>query len=145
MKKIYPERMSLSEVWPLFEESGLMHLATLDGNQPRVRTMSLTAHKGRLWAVTRTGDDKVDQIRKNPKAEFTYAVPGKGRTGCLRATVEASIVDDPRTRSQVASAIPWFENYWKSSDDPNFTLIRLDLKKLLFDHHETSSKYTIQL
>ena len=145
MKKTYPERMALSEVWPLFEAGGLVHLSTLDGDQPRVRMMALTVYDQKLWVVTRTGDDKVGQIRKNSNVEFTLAVPGKGRTGCLRATAEASIVEDQGTREDVVSAIPWFTNYWKSSEDPNFTLIRLNLKKILFDHHETSSKYTIDV
>jgi general stress protein 26 len=145
MKKTYPERMTLTEVWPLFEAGGLVHLSTMDGHQPRVRVMALTIHDSKLWVVTRTADDKVDQIRKNPKVEFTFPVPGKERTGCLRATAEAKIVEDQSTRSEVASVIPWFSGYWTSSEDPNFTLIRLDLKKVLFDHHETSSKYTIDL
>jgi general stress protein 26 len=107
--------------------------------------MALNAYDNRLWLVTRSGDDKIGQIRENSKVEFTYAVPGKGRTGCLRATAEAVIVDDQEIRENVVSSIPWFTNYWKSSKDPDFTLIRLDLKQILFDHHETPSKYTIDL
>ncbi|TFG28512.1 hypothetical protein EU528_11100 [Candidatus Thorarchaeota archaeon] len=145
MKKDYPERMPLSEVWPLFEARGLAHLSTIDGNQPRVRMMALNTHDNNLWLVTRSGDDKIHQIQKNPKVEFTYAVPGKGRTGCLRATAEAVIVDDQKTRDSVVASIPWFTNYWKSSTDRDFTLIRLDLKYIVFDHHETSAKYTIDL
>jgi uncharacterized pyridoxamine 5'-phosphate oxidase family protein len=145
MKKDYPEKMTLAEVWPHFEVGGLAHLSTIDGNQPRVRMMALNVYDNNLWLVTRTGDDKVSQICKNSKMEFTYAVPGKGRTGCLRATGDAFIVDDQETRKNVVSAIPWFSNYWKSSEDPDFTLIRLDLKQILFDHHETSSKYTIEM
>ena len=145
MKKEYPEKMTLSEVWPHFKAGGLIHLSTLDGDQPRVRMMALTVYDEKLWIVTRTGDDKVVQIRKNSNVEFTLTVPGKERTGCLRATAEANIVEDDDARLDVASAIPWFTGYWKSSEDPNFTLIRLDLKKILFDHHESKSKYTIEL
>ncbi|MHA1138182.1 MAG: pyridoxamine 5'-phosphate oxidase family protein [Candidatus Thorarchaeota archaeon] len=137
--------MTLSEVWPHLEAGGLAHLSTIDGNQPRVRMMALNVYDKKLWLVTKTGDDKIGQIRKNSKAEFTYAVPGKGRTGCLRATADAVIVDDQETRDSVVSSIPWFTNYWESAEDPNFTLIRLDLKQILFDHHETPSKYTIEL
>ena len=145
MKKAYPERMTLAEVWPHFEAGGHIHFSTLDGDQPRVRMVALTVYDQKLWVVTRTGDDKVVQIRKNPKCEFTLTVSGEERTGCLRATAEASIVEDQGTRDEVASAIPWFTGYWKSSEDPNFTLIRLDLKRILFDHNETSSKYTIEV
>lgn len=145
MKKEYPEKMALSEVWSHFEVGGLANLATIDGDQARVRMMSLNVYDDKLWLVTRSGDDKLDQIRRNPKVEFTYAVRGKERTGCLRATANAIIVDDPNTREAVSSSISWFSGYWKSSEDPNFTLIRLDLKKILFDHHESSLKYTIEI
>lgn len=145
MKKTYPERLPLSKVWPLLEAGGLVHLSTMDNDQPRVRMMALTVYNHNLWVVTRTADDKVSQIRKNSNVEFTSVVPGEKRTGCFRATAEAIIVEDQSTRNEVASVIPWFSGYWKSPEDPNFTLIRLDLKKMLFDHHETSSKYTIEL
>jgi uncharacterized pyridoxamine 5'-phosphate oxidase family protein len=145
MKKEYPEKMELSEVWPHFEAGGLIHLATMDGNQPRVRMLSFTPYDNKLWIVARSGDDKIGQIRKNSNVEFTLAVKGKERTGCLRATGEAHIVVDQKMRDTVTSVIPWFTGYWKSSQDPNFTLIRLDMKKILFDHHETSSKYTIEV
>jgi uncharacterized pyridoxamine 5'-phosphate oxidase family protein len=137
--------MSLSEIWPYFEAGGLANLATIDGNQARVRMMSLNVYDNKLWLVTRSEDDKIKQIKKNPRVEFTFEVRGNGRTGCLRATSEAIIVEDPETRERVTASIPWFEGYWKSSEDPNFTLIRLDLKRVLFDHHESSSKYTIEM
>ncbi len=145
MKKEYPETMSLEEIWPHFEKGGLIHLSTIDCDQPRVRAMALTVHGRKLWLVTRTGDDKVAQIRKNPNAEFTYAVPGKERTGMLRCTAKAVIVEDPSTRDNIANTVPWFTGYWESSQDPNYTLIRLDLTRILFDHHESSKKYTIAL
>ena len=145
MKKEYPERMDLSEVWPIFEAGGLIHLSTIDGDQPRVRIVSFTVHGQSLWVATRSGDDKVTQIHNNSKVEFTLPVRGKEKIGCLRATAEAIIVDDPTKREEIASLIPWFMGYWKSSDDPNFTLIRLNMIKILFDHHETSSKYTIEV
>ncbi|MFW9850711.1 MAG: pyridoxamine 5'-phosphate oxidase family protein [Candidatus Thorarchaeota archaeon] len=145
MKKEYPETMQLSEVWPLFEAGGLVHLSTLDGDQPRVRMMSLTVHGDNLWLATRSGDDKVDQIRKNDNVEFTFTVRGKGRTGCLRSTARAVIIEDASTRKEIADAIPWFTGYWISSNDSNYTLIRLDLTRILFDHHESSKKYKIEL
>jgi len=145
MKKEYPEKMTLSEVWPHFQAGGLIHLATLDGDQPRVRMLSFTTYDNKLWIITRSGDDKVSQIRKNSNVEFTLAIGGKEETGCLRVTAEAHIVEDQTMRDNVTSVIAWFTGYWKSSEDPDFTLIRLDMKKILFDHHETSSKYTIEV
>lgn len=145
MKKEYPETMGVNEIWHHFETGGLVHLSTLDGDQPRVRAMALTAHEKKLWLVTRTADDKVEQIRKNPKVEFTFGVPGKERTGILRTTAQAIIVEDSSTREAVSNAIPWFTAYWESSRNPNYTLIQLALTRMLYDHNENSRKYTIEL
>lgn len=144
MKKDYPNSLKYSEVWPFFESGGLAHIATIEGDQPRVRVMALTAFDNSLWLVARTSDDKIEQIRNNSKVEFTYIVPGKERTGCLRVTATAAIVTNDKTRLAVANAIPWFEGYWKSGEDPDYTLIRLVPNKILFDHHESASKYTIE-
>lgn len=145
MKKEYPERMTLSEVWRLFEAGELIHLSTIDDDHPRVRIVSFTVHDQKIWVATRSGDDKVTQIQKNPNVEFTLPVRGPQKTGCLRASAKAIIVDDPIKREDVASAIPWFTGYWTSSEDPDFTLIRLDMNKILFDQHETKSKCTIEI
>jgi general stress protein 26 len=145
MKKVYPERMNLNEVWQHFVDAGLVHLSTIDGDQPRVRMMALTVYHNNLWVVTRTADDKVEQIRRNNNIEFTCTVQGNEKVGCLRATARAEIITDKSTREDVANFIPWFTSYWKSSEDPNYTLIRLDLKRILFDHHENALKYDINL
>ncbi|MFW9910771.1 MAG: pyridoxamine 5'-phosphate oxidase family protein [Candidatus Thorarchaeota archaeon] len=143
--KAYPETLGYSEVWPFFEKGGLAHVATIDGDQPRVRTMALITHDHTLWLVTHTSDNKVEQIKSNPKIEFTYTVPGIDRTGCLRTTATAEIIGDSDMRDAVAKSIRWFDGYWESGADPEYTLIRLTPTKMLFDHHKSRMKYTILL
>jgi len=143
MKKEYPGRKSFEEIWPLYEKGGLVHLSTMDGNQPRVRMLSFTPLDKKIWIVSRSGDDKIDQIKNNPRVEFTYSVRSEEGTGCLRATGNAVIIEDSDTRALVTKEIPWFKGYWKSSDDPDFTLIRLDISKILYDPADERSKYTI--
>lgn len=77
IKKSYPEQMTLPEIWPLFKKGGLIHLSTIDGGYPRARMVSVNVFDRKLWIVTRSGDDKVTQIRKNSNIEFTPAVQGK--------------------------------------------------------------------
>ncbi|MFW9920442.1 MAG: pyridoxamine 5'-phosphate oxidase family protein [Candidatus Thorarchaeota archaeon] len=143
MKKEYPETKSFDDIWPIYQKGGLLHLSTLDGNQPRVRIMSFTPLDKKIWVVTRSGDDKIQQLRKNPNIEFTYSYQGEQNIGCLRASGTAIIVDDPAIRARVTKAIPWFNGYWESSEDPNFTLIRLDISKILFDPANERTKYTV--
>jgi general stress protein 26 len=143
--KEYPEQMAFSDVWKYFENQPLIHLATIENDQPRVRLMSITAHKGKLWSATKTHWDKVAQIEKNPKIEFTMTVRNERGWGCLRATGNASIVRDPETKAEISKAIPWFSSYWPSSTDPSFTLLQLNLDLIRFDNNDDGKKYTITI
>ena len=141
----YSHRMSLKYIWNHFAALPLSHLATVEGDQPRVRMMTLVTHKGRLWLATKTEWDKVSQLLENPKIELTVPAKEQNQAGCVRITALANIVEDDETRKAVSSAIPWFSNYWTSHHDENFTLIGLDLTRVLFDHPSDGLKYTVDV
>ncbi len=144
MKK-YPEKIDLREIWKFFEGYPLAHIATIEGNQPRVRPMSLISTDNELWLATKTEWDKVNQIAMNNKVEFTIAPLNERGTGSVRATATAVIIKDRETRQRISQAIPWFNQYWTSPDDPNFTLIQLILMKVLHDHPTDLKKYTVKV
>ncbi|MHA3963272.1 MAG: pyridoxamine 5'-phosphate oxidase family protein [Candidatus Thorarchaeota archaeon SMTZ1-45] len=143
--KEYPKQISLQEVWVHFEGFPLAHLATVEGNQPRVRPMSLISIENRLWLATKTEWDKVGQIIANNKVEFTVAPLSKNGTGSIRATAIAVVIKDRETKQRLSLAIPWFNQYWIDSDDPNFTLIKLEPTRMLYDHPSDRRKYTVIL
>ncbi|MFW9964766.1 MAG: pyridoxamine 5'-phosphate oxidase family protein [Candidatus Sifarchaeia archaeon] len=143
--KEYPETIGLQEIWIHLEDFPLAHLATIDGNQPRVHPMTLISVENQLWLATKTEWDKVDQIIDNNRVEFTVAPLRKNRTGSIRATALAVVIEDKETKRKLSLAIPWFNQYWIDSDDPNFTLIRLKLKRMLYDHPSNRMKYTVIL
>ncbi len=143
--KEYPASKHVDEIWHYFEAGGLAHLATLDGDQPRVRTMALTEHDRLLWIVTHTPWAKVEQIRKNPKVEFTFGVRGEKGYGVLRCTGRAVIIEDMILKEELANVVSWFKQYWSSYEDPDYTLIRLDISQILFDPPDERTKYTIDM
>lgn len=143
--KEYPETIGLQEIWIHLEDFPLAHLATIDGNQPRVRPMTLISVENQLWLATKTEWDKVDQIIDNNRVEFTVAPLRKNGTGSIRVTALAVVIEDKETKRKLSLAIPWFNQYWIDSDDPNFTLIRLKLKRMLYDHPSNRMKYTVIL
>jgi general stress protein 26 len=143
--KEYPSRISLEEIWKHFEGFPLAHLATMDKNQPRVRPMSLISFNGKLWLATKTEWNKVEQIRHNNRVEFTIAPVSKDGTGSVRVSANAIIVEDRETRFRLSSQIPWFNQYWSDANNHNFTLIRLDIRQILYDHPSDSKKYTVIL
>ncbi|MFX0108190.1 MAG: hypothetical protein ACFE7R_07895, partial [Candidatus Hodarchaeota archaeon] len=66
-------------------------------------------------------------------------------TGTLRATGDAELIFDPETKTELSRVIPWFESYWKSAADPEFSLIRVNLKLIRYDNPTDRRKYTIRL
>lgn len=145
MMKEYPHVLKLDELWQHFEGYPLAHLATLEGDQPRVRMMALIAHKRRLWMATKTHWEKVAQIGKNPKSEISLPARDNSGVGCIRITARAVLVQDSETRKDLASSIPWFSDYWKSPEDPNFTLLAFEPERILYDHPSDGRKYTVEL
>lgn len=143
--KPYPERVDLADVWEYFEGFPMAHLATTEGNQPRVRMMALIAHRNSLWMVTKAEWDKVRQIRINQNVEITVPALIDQHVGCIRITGVADEIADRDTRADVAKAVPWFDQYWTGPHDSNYVLLRIHPSRMLFDHPTDRKKYTIQL
>lgn len=123
----------------------MAHLATMDGNQPRVRMMALISHMNTLWLTTKTEWDKIHQIRANPNVEITVPAYLENGVGCIRITAVAEEIEDQITRGEVANAVPWFQRYWSGSQDENFVLLRINPTRILFDHPTDRKKYTVTL
>ena len=61
----------MEEVCKFLKEAGTYYIATMDGDQPRVRPFG-TAHvfEGKLYIQTGKGKDVAKQIAANPKVEI---------------------------------------------------------------------------
>ncbi|MHA2082677.1 MAG: pyridoxamine 5'-phosphate oxidase family protein [Candidatus Thorarchaeota archaeon] len=145
MTKEYPTIIGLADIWHHYENFPLAQVATIDGNQPRVRSMALITHKDRLWISSKTTWNKVTQIRANNRVEFTVQPRGNKSVGSIRTTCRATEIDDLETKKELAAIIPWFASYWESFDYPSFTLLRLDPKMILVDSPDRSAKCTVHL
>jgi general stress protein 26 len=143
--KEYPNSIEFDDIWCHFEGFPLAHVATIDGDQPRVRSMALIAYNKELWLATKTVWDKVSQIETNNRIEFIVEVRTEKGNGTLRCTGTADIIKDEAIRIQLASEIPWFSSYWISPNDENFTLIHLGLNLIRYDHPYDKMKYTVRL
>jgi general stress protein 26 len=118
------------EVWGLLGSTQVIQLATCDHGQPRVRTVTLVHDNRKLWIVTGTSSGKVADIRHNPRVEFSLALRKGDSQGYIRGTCAAAIIDDPETRKELAGKTSFFKDYWKSPDDPTFTPVVLELKRV---------------
>jgi len=69
-------------------------LATIDDDQPRVRPVTLINFEGKFWITIDAKSEKVKQIMKNPKVEFSFIFKKRNRNCCLRVTGLAKIIKD---------------------------------------------------
>jgi general stress protein 26 len=105
-------------------------LATAKDNQPRVRPVTLIYFEKKFWVMTGTKDRKVRQIQKNPRIEFCLFLPKVNRSGYIRLAGKAKIIKDRKSRTRVAKHCDFFNKYWKSADDPSYTLIEIHPKEI---------------
>ena len=122
--------MKLEDVIDYFKTQPLMYLATIDGDQPKVRPMALIYHKDICWFVSIAGRKKIKELDANNNVEFAINPHDREDMSTIRGTGKAILIDDQEIRQDLASAIPWFDGYWESAEDPRFFLYKIDLEKV---------------
>ena len=115
----------IQEVWKSFSGEPHIFLATIEGDQPRVRTVTLVHLQNKLFVTTGSNDAKVKQIKQNHKTEFCLLLEKNERQGTIRAECEARIVENKEIKADVYNNISFAKEFWKSPEDPNYTLIWL--------------------
>ncbi len=119
------ETEDVKEVLNRFEDFQHVFLATMDGDQPRVRPVTLISFDGKFCITTDTWSEKVKQILKNPKVEFSFAFKRGNRDCCIRVTGLAKMIKDKQVKTKLARHCDFFSKHRKSVDDPNYTLFQI--------------------
>ena len=103
----------MQRVADFLKEAGTYYLATVEGDQPRVRPFG-TAHifEGKIYIQTGKVKDVSKQIHANPKVEVCAFKDGKW----LR--VAGELVEDDRVeaRQSMLDAYPSLQNMYKADD-----------------------------
>ena len=87
----------MKETLEFLKKAGTFYLATMDGDQPRVRPFGAVCEfEGKLYLVTNNKKDVYKQIMSNPKIEISGMADGKW----IRLSGEA--VQDPRREAKKA-------------------------------------------
>ncbi len=104
----------MERVVQFLKDAGTYYLATVDGDQPRVRPFG-TAHifEGKLYIQTGKSKDVSKQLHANPKAEICVFKDGKW----LR--VAGELVSDDRREAKVSmlEAYTSLQNMYSADDD----------------------------
>jgi general stress protein 26 len=116
------------------------HLATLDGDQPRVRPVSPVRTDGfTVYVANLRVYHKTAEIAANPKVELCYL---DDRHDQVRITGVAEVVTDAATLKEVWDANPLLRQYLGRIDNPEFILYRIRPTRVRFmrewalDYHE---------
>ena len=121
--------MQLEEVYCYLRKKKYVSLATVDKDQPRVRTMAIVSYDNQFWAVTFKGTPKLAQIEDNPKFELSCDIHAEDDVGSIRGIGTIEVVEDLQIKERIAPSIWFLEKYFKTFDNPLFKLLKLNLTK----------------
>ncbi len=104
----------MKEILEFLKASGVFYLATVEGNQPRVRPFGAVCEwENKLYLITGNGKSVYAQITANPKVEISSMTPD-GRW--LRLTAEAIRDDRREARTAMLNANPDLRGMYSEDD-----------------------------
>jgi general stress protein 26 len=115
-------------------------LATMDGDQPRVRPVSPVRTEGfTVYVANLRGYHKTQEIAANPKVELCYLDEHHDQ---VRITGRAEVLTDRPLLQQIWDGNPLLRQYLGSLDNPQLIVYRIVptcvryMKEWALDYHE---------
>jgi general stress protein 26 len=122
------------------------HLASMDGDQPRVRPVSPVRTDGFVVYVANLRFyHKTAEIEANPKVELCYL---DNEHNQLRITGTARVITDRTLLQEIWDANPLMRQYLGSLDNPQLIIYRIDpsqvryMREWALEYHEVSISET---
>ncbi|MBI5415643.1 MAG: pyridoxamine 5'-phosphate oxidase family protein [Candidatus Omnitrophica bacterium] len=133
--------MKKEEVIDLIRDAGFGYLATLEGDQPRVRPMMpyLVEDTGEILVALLGRSRSIEQIRKNPRVELCFV---DRKMWYCRIAGQARITTDIEKKTILWENIPMLKQYFGGPQDPDFVLaeIKIDAVEAMTPHQKTPDK-----
>ncbi len=128
MSKPIPEPIEPGEVKSLAERvlqsDRFPYLASIDGDQPRLRPVSPVRTDGFIVYVANLRSyHKTGEIAANPKVELCYLDSDHNQ---VRITGVANILEDRQILEEIWQSNPLLRNYLGSIDNPELIVYRID-------------------
>jgi uncharacterized pyridoxamine 5'-phosphate oxidase family protein len=111
----------MQEVYDFLKKAGTYYLATVEGDQPRVRPFgTVDIFEGKLYIQTGRSKDVSKQMKANPKIEICAFNEGKW------VRIAATAVDDPRVEANahMLESYPGLKDRY-AADDGNCQVLWL--------------------
>jgi general stress protein 26 len=114
----------------VIEAARFPFLATVEGDQPRLRPVSPVRTDGLVVYIANLRlYHKTLEIEANPKVELCYVDPGHDQ---LRITGRAEVVTDRALLQDIWDANPLLRHYLGTPDNPDLVLYRIVPERVRF-------------
>ncbi|MBM3794571.1 MAG: pyridoxamine 5-phosphate oxidase [Acidobacteria bacterium] len=115
-------------------------LATIDGDQPRVRPVSpVLTEEFTVWVASMRSSGKTGEIERSRRVELCCMTKDHDQ---VRITGTAELITGGEKRQAIWDANPLLRAYLKSIDNPEFLLYRIDphrvryMREWALEYHE---------
>jgi pyridoxamine 5'-phosphate oxidase len=123
--------MSYQEVLTFVQENPACFIATIDGDQPRVRGfLAVLFNDKKIYFTTGTMKSVYRQLSENPNVELCFC--SKDFQKMLRIAGKIEIIDDRGKKQQLLNERDYLKSFGGKVDDPRFILLRLPHGKARF-------------
>ena len=103
----------MKEIYEFLKNCGTYYLATMDGNQPRVRPFgTIDLFKGKLYFQTGKVKEVSKQIKHNPKVELSGMVGSEW----IRVSAEAVLDEHLEAQEHMLAAYPSLQGMYRAGD-----------------------------
>ena len=118
----------LTEVIEKFGTLSHVVVATVEGDKPRLRPMTLVRHESSFYFATGSDAEKVRQLKSNPGVEIILQWKEGPNNGYIRLDGKAVRETAAETISALYSQFEYFSKLWKGPDDPTLVVYRVKAK-----------------
>ncbi len=134
---------SIDEVLNCFKELNHVILATVDGDKPKLRPMTLVKHDSVFYFATGSEATKVKQLDQNPEVEIILQWKDESNNGYIRIEGTAKRENARETITQLYNRFDYFGKLWKSPDDP--TLAIYSVNPRVYDYMKPGEWASVQI
>ena len=123
----------MEEIYEFLKECEYYFLATVEGDQPRVRPfMSLTLFENKLYILTTNDKNVYEQMTKNPKVELC----GYDGEEWIRVTAEVREEDNIEAKKEIIEDYSKLDELYDADDENvvTFSLEKVKAHICSFDH-----------
>ncbi len=128
----------MKEVYEFLKECGTYYLATMDGDQPRVRPFgTVDIFEDKLYIQTGKSKNVSKQMQENPKIEICAYKDGKW----LRVTAEVVRDENKEAKKHMLDNYPNLQDKYSPEDDNTEVLYLKNAKAIISSFTEEDVTY----